>query len=96
MTVLNLSLGVQLPKRIDKALLGLAGEYAVASEICRRCYHAQITFGRRKKTDVVAVNLDNGKVVLIEVKTKQGKEWPSVKGIKGPNRVQILTRERNS
>jgi len=89
-TVLNLSLGVQLPKRIDKALLGLAGEYAVASEICRRGCHAQITFGRWKNTDVLAVNLANGKAVLIEVKTKQGDEWPSVKGVKGSNRVQIL------
>ena len=69
---------LQLPKRIDKALLGLAGEYAVASEICRRGYHAQITFGRWKNTDVLAMNLANGKAVLIEVKTRQGDEWPSV------------------
>ena len=61
--------------RIEKALLGLAGEYIVASEICRRGYHAQITFGRWKNTDVLAVNLTNGKTVLIEVKTKQGREW---------------------
>ena len=80
----------QLSRRIDKALLGLAGEYAVASEICRRGYHAQITFGRWKNTDVLAVNLANGKTVLIEVKTKQGKEWPNVKGVKGSNRVQVL------
>ena len=79
-----------LPRRIDKALLGLAGEYAVASEICRRGYHAQITFGRWKNTDILAVNLRNGKTVLVEVKSKQGREWPNVKGIKGANRVQVL------
>ena len=79
-----------MSRKIDKALLGLAGEYAVASEICRRGYQAQITFGRWKNTDVIAINLSNGKAVLIEVKTKQRKEWPSVKGIKGSNRVQVL------
>ena len=76
--------------KILKSVLGLAGEYAVASEICRRGFHAQITFGRWKNTDVLAVNIDNGKTVLVEVKTKQGREWPGVKGIKGKNRVQIL------
>ena len=76
--------------KIDKSLIGLAGEYAVASELCRRGFHAQITYGRWKNTDVVAVNLENGKTVLVEVKTKQGKQWPAVKGIKGSNRVQIL------
>jgi hypothetical protein len=82
-------MGESMP-RIDKALLGLAGEYAVASEICRRGYHAQITFGRWKNTDILAVNLANEKTVLIEVKTKQGREWPAVRGVKGPNRVQVL------
>jgi len=78
-----------MPK-VNKTLLGLAGEYIVASEICRRGFHAQITFGRWKNTDILAVNLANGKTVLVEVKTKQGKEWPNVKGVKGSNRVQVL------
>lgn len=77
-------------QRISKPVLGLAGEYAVASEICRRGYHAQITFGRWKNTDILAVNLRNGKSVFVEVKSKQGREWPSVKGIKGYNRVQVF------
>ncbi len=81
--------------RVDKSLLGLAGEYVVASEICRRGFHAQITFGRWKNTDVVAVNIKNGKTVLIEVKTKQGSEWPKVMGVKGFNRVQILVDYEN-
>ncbi len=76
--------------RIEKSLLGLAGEYLVAGEICRRGYHAQITFGRWKNTDILAVNLANGNTVLVEVKSKQGREWPNIKGIKGEKRVQIL------
>ena len=75
---------------VPKPILGLAGEYAVASEICRRGYHAQITFGRWKSVDVLAVNPRNGKTVLVEVKTKQGREWPKIMGVKGGNRVQVL------
>ncbi len=81
--------------RVDRALLGLAGEYAVASELCRRGFHAQITFGRWKNTDVVAVNVGNGRAVLIEVKAKQGSEWPRVVGVRGFNRVQILVDYEN-
>ncbi len=76
--------------RIEKSLLGLAGEHLVAGEICRRGYHAQITFGRWKNTDILAVNLVNGNTVLVEVKSKQGREWLNVKGIKGKKRIQIL------
>ncbi|MCD6300686.1 MAG: hypothetical protein J7L82_01285 [Staphylothermus sp.] len=76
--------------RIEKSLLGLAGEYLVAGEICRRGYHAQITFGRWKNTDILAVNLANGNTILVEVKSKQGREWPNVKGSKGKKRIQIL------
>ena len=93
---MNTSYTIAVPRmrrrgvRIPKPVLGLAGEYAVASEICRRGYHAQITFGRWKNTDILAVNLTSGRTVLVEVKSKQGKVWPSVKGIKGYNRVQVL------
>ena len=76
--------------KIPKEILGLAGEYAVASEICRRGFFAQIAYGRWKNVDVLAVNPDNGKTVLVEVKTKQDREWPAVKGIKGSNRLLIL------
>jgi len=76
--------------RIDKTVLGLAGEYAVASELCRRGFFAQITYGRWKNTDIIAVNPAKGKTVLIEVKSKQGAEWPSINGIRGSNRFQVL------
>jgi len=69
--------------KIDKIVLGLAGEYAVASEICRRGFFAQITYGRWKNIDVIAVNPAKGKTVLIEVKSKQGAEWPSIMVLEG-------------
>jgi len=59
----------------------MAGEYAVASEICRRNFYAQITLGRLKRTDILVYNPDSGKELRIEVKAKQGKEWPGIRGI---------------
>ncbi len=82
--------GGKTQPRIDKYLLALAGECAVTSELCRRGFHAQITYGRWKNTDVIAVNIENGKAILIEVKTKQIDIWPRVMGVKGFNRVQVL------
>ena len=31
----------------------MAGEYAVASELCRRGHYAQLTLGHHKKTDLL-------------------------------------------
>jgi hypothetical protein len=33
--------------------IGLAGEYAVAAELCRRGFYAQLTLGHHKKTDLL-------------------------------------------
>jgi hypothetical protein len=37
--------------KISKSTLGLAADYAVASELCRRNIYAQPTFGHQKRTD---------------------------------------------
>jgi hypothetical protein len=66
---------------LKKENLSMAGEYAVASEICRRNFYAQITLGRLKRTDILVYNPETGKELRIEVKAKQGREWPGVKGI---------------
>jgi hypothetical protein len=39
--------------KINKDILGLAGEFAVASELCRRNIYAQLTLGLRKRTDIL-------------------------------------------
>jgi len=67
--------------KIKRENLNMAGEYAVASEICRRNFYAQITLGHLKRTDILVYNPDSGKELRIEVKAKQGKEWPGIKGI---------------
>ena len=66
---------------VAKDVLGLAGEYAVASELCRRGKYAQLTLGNKKQTDLL---VESGNHFLkVEVKSKQTSEWPGVKGIHG-------------
>ncbi len=60
--------------KISKDKLSLAGEYAVASEICRRDIYAQLTLGKHKRTDILVDNEKN--VLRIQVKSKQGGKWP--------------------
>jgi hypothetical protein len=64
---------------LSKELLGLAGEYAAASELCRRGMYAQLTLGHHKRTDLL-VECEFG-FVRIQVKAKQGREWPAISGI---------------
>ena len=56
--------------KIDKYHLSIAGEYAVCSELCRRGWDANITFGNAKATDVI-LHFSNGTYKRIEVKTNQ-------------------------
>lgn len=71
--------GFSKMKKLSKEFLGLAGEYAVASELCKRNLFGMLTMGNHKKTDIIVEN--DRMVSKISVKTKQGREWPSVYGI---------------
>ncbi|NME01809.1 hypothetical protein [Aeromonas sp. DNRA1] len=73
---------------VDKEAIGLAGEYAVASELCRRGVYCQLTLGNRKKTDLL-VDADNG-LFRVSVKSKQKQSWPSVKGISQPGDLLVF------
>lgn len=75
-------------KKIEKDILGLAAKFAVASELCRRNIYAQLTLGSRKRTDILA-ETERG-ILRIQVKGKQGKEWPGVKGIYGENIILVF------
>ncbi len=68
--------------KIDKSILGIAGEFAVAAELCRRNICAQPTFGNQKRIDLLAFG-QSGKMVRLEVKAKQGSSWPNCRGICG-------------
>ncbi len=65
--------------KIDKSVLGVAGELAVASELCRRNIYAQLTFGNQKRTDLLVIGRKG--ICKIEVKCKQSYQWPQCKGI---------------
>jgi len=65
--------------QLTKETLGLAGEYAVASELCRRRAYCQLTLGNRKRIDLLVEAEDS--LFRVSVKTKQKQDWPHVKGI---------------
>jgi len=72
-TLYDISEGQEM--KIPKDTLGLAAEFAVASELCRRNIYAQLTLGLRKRTDIL-VETERG-MLRIQVKGKQGREWPA-------------------
>jgi len=74
--------------KIDKQTLGLAAEYALASELCRRDIYAQLTLGYHKRADILAETENS--MLKIQVKAKQGREWPGVRGISGTNVILVL------
>jgi len=65
---------------ITRTLLGIAGEFAVAAELCRRNIYAQLTLGNLKRADLL-VFFETGIMARIEVKSKQGPDWPNCLGI---------------
>ena len=69
---------------IDKGVLGLAGEYSVAAELCRMGIYSQLTLGNRKRTDILVVT-KNERFIRLEVKSKQRSVWGLCKGIFGQN-----------
>ncbi len=56
--------------KLDKGQVGLAGEFRVASEILRRGYLANITFGNAKATDIIVLGNGN-RFIRVEVKTSK-------------------------
>jgi hypothetical protein len=75
---------------IERQNLSLAGEYAVASELCRRGFYAQVTLGRLKRTDLLVYDQESDRELRIEVKSKQGRVWPGIKGITGSNAFLVF------
>ena len=74
--------------KIPKETLGLAAEFAVASELCRRNIYAQLTLGLRKRTDLL-IDTETG-MLRVQVKGKQAREWPGCKGLYGKDIVLIF------
>ena len=67
--------------KIGKSILGITGEYYTAAELGKRNVYAQLTLGNQKRADLLIFSEENDKLLKIEVKCKQGNEWPNCKGI---------------
>lgn len=68
--VLILLINMEVRLKVEKYQIGLAGEYRVASEILRRGFYANITFGNAKATDIVVLGSGN-RFIRVEVKTSK-------------------------
>ena len=68
--------------QLTKETIGLAAEYAVASELCRRGIYAQLTLGNHKRTDLLVVNEESGKMLRVQVKAKRKTEQEQSKMIR--------------
>lgn len=76
--------------KIEKSLLGIAGEYFVAAELARRNIYAQLTLGNQKRTDLLIFSSTTNKVLKVEVKSKQSTKWPSCKGINSEESIIVF------
>lgn len=74
---------------MQRQMVGLAAEFAVASELYRRDIRARPRLGHQKRTELLIYSEDD-ELLRIEVKGKQGREWPNCKGIYGSNVVMVL------
>ena len=85
--LVNCDLKMSMAK-LSSDLLSLAGEYAVASELCRRGLYSQLTLGNHKRTDIL-IETDL-KMFRIQVKAKQGGQWPAVSGLSRKDDFLVL------
>ncbi|MCX6831840.1 MAG: hypothetical protein NT028_06840 [candidate division Zixibacteria bacterium] len=74
---------------ISRSTLGVASEFIVAGELGRRNIYAQPTFGHQKRTDLLIFGEKN-RLLKLEVKGKQGREWPNCRGIFGKNVILVF------
>jgi hypothetical protein len=58
--------------KLERTLVGVAGEYFVAAELSMRGYLASITLRNSRGIDIVACNGDASRSVSIQVKTSTG------------------------
>lgn len=62
--------------QVERRLLQLAGEYAVAAQMALHGWHASPTVGNFPEVDLVAYKPATGKRVTVQVKTARKRGWP--------------------
>ena len=85
--------------QLDRDLIGLSGEFAVASYLCLKGYVANLTLKNYPKVDIFALNPLNNRPTAIQVKTTLGsKEYFVPKNISegDPPFVFVYLDTRNS
>lgn len=76
---------------MQKEMVGVAAEFAVASELARHDIYAQPTFGHLKRTDLLVFSsASDRRPIRIEAKGKQSSQWPNCKGIADAHSILIL------
>ena len=63
---------------------GLAGEFAVVSQLQFRGYDAGLTLGNTKGVDILVSNSDSGSLVKVEVKTRRTLKPKTERALFGP------------
>ncbi|MFC1957008.1 hypothetical protein ACFLVY_01765 [Chloroflexota bacterium] len=74
--------------KVARETLGLAAEFATASELCRRDVYAQLTLGLRKRTDLLIET--ETRMLRVQVKGKQSRVWPACRGVCGEDIVLVF------
>jgi hypothetical protein len=58
-------------KQEEKHFLNLSGEYGVCAELAKRQIYSSLTYGKHKAADVMVINPETSKALIIEVKTSK-------------------------
>jgi hypothetical protein len=76
---------------MKKEMVGVAAEFAVASELARHDIYAQPTFSRFKRTDLLVFSGEaDSRPIRIGAKGKQSTQWPNCKGISDSHSILVL------
>ena len=60
-------------KQEEKHFLNIAGEYGVCAELAKRQINSIMTYGNHKAADILVINPETRKALVIEVKTTKSK-----------------------
>lgn len=81
--------------KMSKELVGLSGEYAVASELCRRGVYAQLTLGHHKRTDLlVLVDFAVGEGLQPDFYVLNLEDWKNLLRLEKERLLQVQVDEK--
>ncbi|WP_221177982.1 hypothetical protein [Salinisphaera orenii] len=75
-----------ISKQQRKYHLAMAGEYLVAAQLQRLCLSSSVTYGNAKSADIIALDPESEKALVIEVKTSSKGRWPIGSRVPAPSK----------